>query len=49
MEYLIKEIIKKLEDINSKVIENSRQSVSLDPDKHSKDAEGKRKERGECC
>jgi hypothetical protein len=53
MEYLIKEIIKRLEEINSKggeVGPNNRQSVALDPDKHNKDADAKRKqEKGGCC
>ena len=35
MEFLIKEIIKRLEEINAKGGEgNNRQSVALDPDKH---------------
>ena len=52
MEFLIKEIIKRLEEINSKGGEgtNYRQSVALDPDKHNKDADAKRKqEKGGCC
>ena len=52
MEFLIKEIIKRLEDINAKGGEgvNNRQSVALDPDKHNKDADAKRKqEKGGCC
>ena len=54
MEFLIKEIIKRLEEINSKGGEgegaNNRQSVALDPDKHNKDADAKRKqEKGGCC
>ena len=51
MEFLIKEIIKRLEDINAKGGEgNNRQSVALDPDKHNKEADAKRKqEKGGCC
>ena len=38
MEFLIKEIIKRLEEINAKGGEgNNRQSVALDPDKHNKE------------
>ena len=52
MEFLIQEIIKRLEEINSKGGEgtNNRQSVALDPDKHNKEADAKRKqEKGGCC
>jgi 50S ribosomal subunit-associated GTPase HflX len=52
MEFLIKDIIKKLEEINAKGGENSkdRQSVALDPDKHNKEADAKRKkDGGGCC
>ena len=52
MEFLIKEIIKRLEEFNSKGGEgtNNRQSVALDPDKHNKEADAKRKqEKGGCC
>ena len=52
MEFLIKEIIKRLEEFNSKGGEgtNNRQSVALDPDKHNKEADAKRKqEKGRCC
>ena len=51
MEFLIKEIIKRLEEINAKGGEgNNRQSVALDPDKHNKDTDAKRKqEKGGCC
>ena len=53
MEFLIRDIIKKLEAINSKGGENynkDRQSVALDPDKHNKEADAKRKkDGGGCC
>ena len=51
MEFLIKEIIKKLEEINSKGGDTNkdRQSVALDPDKHNKEADEKRKKDGGCC
>jgi 50S ribosomal subunit-associated GTPase HflX len=53
MEFLIKEIIKRLEEINAKGGENfnkDRQSVALDPDKHNKEADAKRKkDGGGCC
>ena len=50
MEFLIKEIIQKFEEINAKSSDCSkdRQSVALDPDKHNKEADEKRKEKG-CC
>ena len=50
MEFLIKEIIQKFEEINAKSSDYSkdRQSVALDPDKHNKEADEKRKEQG-CC
>ena len=52
MEFLIKEIIKRLEEINAKGGENksNRQSVALDPDKYNKQADKKRKKsKGGCC
>ena len=52
MEFLIKEIIKRLEEINAKGGENlnNRESVALDPDKHNKEIDGKRKKgEGGCC
>ena len=53
MEFLIKEIIKRLEEINSKGIDEFnkyRGSLSLDPDKHNKEADIKRKnENSGCC
>ena len=52
MEFLIKDIIKRLEEINAKGGDNlnNRQSVALDPDKHNKEADEKRKkEGGGCC
>ena len=50
MEFLIKEIIQKFEEINAKSSDCSkdRQSVALEPDKHNKSADEKRKEKG-CC
>ena len=53
MEFLIKEIIKRLEEINSKGnadFNKDRGSVALDPDKHNKEADLKRKnETSGCC
>ena len=53
MNFLIKEIIKKLEELNSKGSEElnkDRGSVALDPEKHNKEAEQKRKkENSGCC
>ena len=52
MEFLIKEIIKKMEEFNSKGGDgaNNRQSVALDPDKHNKEADIKRKQdKNGCC
>ena len=50
MEFLIKDIIKRLEEINAKGGDyNNRQSVALDPDKHNKEADAKRKKDGGCC
>ncbi len=52
MEFLIKDIIKRMEEINAKGGEGiiNRQSVALDPDKHNKEADLKRKQdKGGCC
>ena len=53
MTFLIKEIIRKLEEINSKGNADfikSRGSLNLDPDKHNKEADIKRKnENSGCC
>jgi len=53
MAFLIKEIIRKLEEINSKGNADfirSRGSLNLDPDKHNKEADQKRKkENSGCC
>ena len=53
MAFLIKEIINKLEEINSKGnadFVKSRGSLNLDPDKHTKEADQKRKkESSGCC
>ena len=51
MEFLIKDIIKRLEEINAKGGDNlnNRQSVALDPDKHNKVADIKRKQDGGGC
>ena len=53
MEFLIKQIIKRLEELNSKWIaefNKDRGSLALDPDKHNKEADQKRKnEHSGCC
>ena len=53
MEFLIKEVIKKLEEINSKgneELNKGRESLQLDPEKHNKEADQKRKsENSGCC
>lgn len=51
MEFLIKEIIKKLEELsaNGNDYKNERQSVTLDPDKHNKEADIKRKRMGDAA
>ena len=52
MEFLIKEIIKRLEEINSKGnadFNKERGSVALDPDKHNKEADLKRKNENKGC
>ena len=50
MEFLIREIIKRMEEFSSKGNEdNQRQSVTLDPDKHNKEADKKRKNGGGGC
>ena len=52
MEFLIKEIIKRLEEINSKGnadFNKDRGSVALDPDKHNKEADMKRKKQNSGC
>ena len=53
MEYLIKAIIKRMEDMQSKgneVFTTERKSVALDPEKHSPQAAAKRKkDSGGCC
>ena len=52
MEFLILEIIKKMEEIASKgndVLINDRQSVTLDPDKHNEEADQKRKKSNSGC
>ena len=50
MEFIIKEIISKLEEMSLKGNEgmNERQSVALDPSKHNKGMDQKRKKEG-CC
>ena len=49
MDFLILEVLKRLEDINSKDISN-RQSYALDSEKHTKEADAKRKkENSGCC
>ena len=54
MEFLIKTIIKRMEDMASKgneeVFTTERKSVALDPEKHSPQAAAKRKkDSGGCC
>ena len=53
MEYLIKTIIKRMEDMSSKgneVFTTERKSVALDPEKHNQAAVAKRKkDQGGCC
>lgn len=52
MEFLIKEVIKKLEEINAKgneELNKDRGSYALDPDKHNKEADEKRKSENKGC
>ena len=53
MSFLIKEIIKKLEELNLKgneELNKERGSVALDPEKHNKESDQKRKnENAGCC
>ena len=52
MEYLIKAIIKRMEDMQSKgneVFTTDRKSVALDPEKHNQTAVKQRKKDGGCC
>ena len=54
MEYLIKNIIKRMEDIQSKgneVFSNNRKSVALDPEKHNQvaNAAKRKKYKDGCC
>ena len=53
MEFLIKTIIKRMEDMASKgneeVFTTERKSVALDPQKHSQEATIKRKKDSGCC
>ena len=52
MEYLIKNIIKRMEDMQSRgneVFTTDRKSVALDPEKHSQTATTKRKKDSGCC
>ena len=52
MEYLIKNIIKRMEDMQSKgneVFTTDRKSVALDPEKHNQTATTKRKKDSNCC
>ena len=49
MDFLILEVLKRLEDINAKDISN-RQSYALDSEKHTKEADARRKkENSKCC
>ena len=50
MEFLIIEIIKKLENINAKESNSKRDSLSLDPNKHNEKADSIRKnDNSGCC
>ena len=52
MEFLIKTIIKRMEDMQSKgneVFTPDRKSVALDPEKHNQAATAKRKKDNGCC
>ena len=52
MEFLIKTIIKRMEDMSSKgneVFTTERKSVALDPEKHNQTATTKRKKDEGCC
>ena len=52
MEFLIKNIIKRMEDMQSKgneVFTTDRKSVALDPEKHNQAATAKRKKDNGCC
>ncbi len=52
MEFLIKTIIKRMEDMQSKgneVFTTDRKSVALDPEKHNQAATAKRKKDNGCC
>ena len=52
MEFLIKNIIKRMEDMQSKgneVFTTDRKSVALDPEKHNPTATAKRKKDSNCC
>ena len=48
MDFLILEVLKRLEDINAKDISN-RQSYALDSEKHTKEADKRKKENSKCC
>ena len=52
MEYLIRNIIKRMEDMQQKgneVFTTDRKSVALDPEKHNQAAEAKRKKNKDGC
>lgn len=52
MEFLIKSIIKRMEDMSAKgneVFTTDRKSVALDPEKHNQTTSVKRKKDGNCC
>ena len=52
MEFLIKEVIKKLKEIHStgrESINSERNSVPLDPDKHNEEVKKRKKLFGGCC
>ena len=52
MEFLIKNIIKRMEDMSSKgneVFTTDRKSVALDPEKHNPTNTKRKKDSGGCC
>ncbi len=52
MEFLIKNIIKRMEDFSQKgneVFTTERKNVALDPEKHNEKAVSQRKKKDGCC
>ena len=52
MKFLIRNIVKRMEDMQSKgneVFTTERKSVALDPEKHNQTATAKRKKDSGCC